>query len=121
MLFVIARFANNLQNVTDQQAMSAMPLRAGSPMVTSAVQEESNGVGERFECCADCLAKFEEERRLIHENESLSLQLAPVKWFSLSSGEATSGGAMNGPMDQVCILFFSPSFNFLLRENKLAS
>jgi len=94
-LFVLARFANNLQNVKEQ---SAMPLRTGSPMVTSAVQEESN---ERFQCCADCLAKFEEERRLIHENESLSLQLAPVKWFSLSSDEATSGGA-KGPMNQVC-------------------
>jgi hypothetical protein len=69
------RFASNVQSVSDQPSRTA-----GSPTV-----EESN---DRFQCCATCLAKFEEERRQVHENENLSLHLAPVKWYD----EVTSGG-----------------------------
>lgn len=59
---------------------------AGSPTVA----EDSN---DRFQCCATCLVKFEEERRQVHENENLSLHLAPVKWYD----EVTSGGVKRNP------------------------
>lgn len=58
---------------------------------------ESGSVGddegeEEIQCCPECLAKFEEERRFVHEHERLALQLAPAEWFSLASdGVYTSG------------------------------
>jgi hypothetical protein len=99
-----ARFSSNLQTLNDQQALNSLPVRASSPIVTAVVQQESrhlgsNGVSQRFQSCPDCLSKFEEECRQMHENESLSLQLAPNKWLP-SDDEVTSGGA-NGAMCQV--------------------
>ena len=101
---LIVRFSINLQIMNDQQTLNPLPVRASSPIPTSVVQDSrhpgNHGAPQRFHCCPDCLSKFEEERRQVHENESLSLQLAPNKWFSLSNDENTSGSC-NGVMSQV--------------------
>lgn len=99
----LQRFSSNLQTLNDQQALNSLPVRASSPIVTAVVQQESrhlgsNGVSQTFQSCPDCLSKFEEECRQMHENESLSLQLAPNKWLP-SDDEVTSGG-VNGAMCQ---------------------
>ncbi|CAK9199063.1 unnamed protein product [Sphagnum troendelagicum] len=35
-------------------------------------------IGDKLQCCAECLAKFEQERHQLHELERLSLHLAPT-------------------------------------------
>ncbi|CAM6037714.1 unnamed protein product [Sphagnum compactum] len=35
-------------------------------------------IGDKLQCCAECLAKFEQERHRLHELERLSLHLAPT-------------------------------------------
>jgi hypothetical protein len=58
-------------------------------------------IGDKLQCCAECLAKFEQERHQLHELERLSLHLAPTEWCSLSSGDALNEGRLDMCSSQV--------------------
>ncbi len=58
-------------------------------------------VGDKLQCCTECLAKFEQERHRLHEHERLSLHLAPAEWCSLSSGGALNEGRLDTHSSQV--------------------
>ncbi|CAK9237724.1 unnamed protein product [Sphagnum troendelagicum] len=58
-------------------------------------------VGDKLQCCTECLAKFEQERHRLHEHERLSLHLAPAEWCSLSSGGALNEGRLDTHGSQV--------------------
>lgn len=86
------RFANNTQLMHDLSTVHSLSARGGSIM--DARHVSNMGATDRLQCCTDCVAKLEAERHLIHEHESLSLQLS-------LTGDKASPGGVNGGMGQL--------------------
>uniref|UniRef100_A0A7I4AUF5 Clp R domain-containing protein n=1 Tax=Physcomitrium patens TaxID=3218 RepID=A0A7I4AUF5_PHYPA len=89
---LLSRFANNTQLMHDLSTVHSLSARGGSIM--DARHVSNMGATDRLQCCTDCVAKLEAERHLIHEHESLSLQLS-------LTGDKASPGGVNGGMGQL--------------------
>lgn len=95
--FVLIRFSSSSRPAEDGETANPMWAMHGVSSRAFPMAVESGSVGddegeEEIQCCPECLAKFEEERRFVHEHERLALQLAPAEWFSLASDGVYSSG-----------------------------
>ncbi|CAM6037132.1 unnamed protein product [Sphagnum compactum] len=83
-----------------QVASTASPSSSASQQLDKPSYGDGE-VGDKLQCCTECLAKFEQERHQLHEHERLSLHLAPAEWCSLSSGGAVNEGRLDTHSSQV--------------------